>query len=57
MADDLSHTEDDNAMKVFGTPERELRRRWLHPLLGGRQTEEEDVDEGSQPTQPEPVQV
>ena len=22
----------DVAEKVFGTPERELRRRWLHPL-------------------------
>lgn len=22
----------DNALKVFGTPERKLRRRWLHPF-------------------------
>ena len=32
----------DNALKVFGTPERELRRRWLHPFRFAQ----EETDDG-----------
>lgn len=34
----------DNALKVFGTPERVLRRRWLHPL-GATPPEREETDD------------
>lgn len=32
----------DNALRVFGTPERELRRRWLHPLRFAREETDDD---------------
>ena len=41
--------EDDVALKVFGTPERELRRRWLHE-------EEEEIDSSPQSQHDEPTQ-
>ena len=43
---------DDTALKVFGTPERELRRRWLHPQ-GYPDDGEEDVDHPQETTSDE----
>lgn len=43
---------DDTALKVFGTPERELRRRWLHPQ-GYPADGEEDVDQPQETTSDE----
>lgn len=34
----------DHALKVFGTPERELRRRWLHPFGLAPAVDEPDTD-------------
>lgn len=34
----------DHALKVFGTPERELRRRLLHPFRITPPVEEPDTD-------------
>ena len=43
--------EEDVALRVFGTPERELRRRWLHPLgypVSPGDEEEEGIDSNQQ---------
>ena len=48
--------EEDRALKVLGTPERELRRRLLHPTQAGATWNHEETDKGSeqqqQPTVP-----
>ena len=53
--------EEDIALRVFGTPERELRRRWLRPLgypvSPGEEEQEEEIDSNQQQSVEQPSDV
>ena len=53
--------EEDMALRVFGTPERDLRRRFLHPLgypvSPGEDEQEEEIDSNQQQPVEQPSDV